>query len=141
MGLSHVRGGVLKTKLAPGNTTCPSTCHGTPTCYYGVLMPWKIPAHPSRWHPRKKFMFPRVYLYKLHRVMGLSPRQISELHRERFGFTIWPNGVRTYLKAYGIFEPRTRGKGSNTQLTENKEIASLLEKYRSSQKTDLANRN
>ena len=86
-------------------------------------------------------MFPRPFLHKLHCVMGLSPRQISELHRGMFGFTIWPHGVRNYLRAYGIFEPRTRGKGSNTQLTENKEIASLLEKYRSSQKTDLANRN
>ncbi len=122
MGLvSDTRGSVLKAKLAPGSTTCPSTCHGTPTCYPTVTMPWKIPAQPTKWYPRRKFMFPRPFLYKLHRVFGLSPRQISELHKEMLGLTILPHGVRTYLKAYGIFEPRTRGRGSKSQAEEYKE--------------------
>ena len=105
---------------------------------------WRLPAHPEKWHPRKKFMFPRPFLYKLHRVFGLSPRQISELHKEMFGLTVLPHGVRNYLKAYGFFEPRTRGKGSNTQTMEtreNKELKLLLGNCRSFQKTDLTNRN
>ena len=76
-------------------------------------------------------MFPRLFLYKLHRVIGLSPKEISERHKDMFGFTILPHGVRNYLKAYGLFRPRTRGKGSKTQTTENKELTSLLEKCRS----------
>ncbi len=52
----------------------------------------------------------------------MSPRQISELHKETFGLTILPQGVRNYLRAYGIFEPRTRGKGSKSQAEEYKEV-------------------
>ena len=115
MGLSHVRGGVLRTSQTPGNSPYPSTCHGTPACYPSVLMAWRLPARPEKWHPRKKFMFPRPFLFKLHHVIGLSPRQISELHKEMFGLTIRPHGVRTYLKAYGFFQPRTRGRGSKSQ--------------------------
>ncbi len=79
-------------------------------------------------------MFPRQFLFKLHRVMGMSPRQISELHKETFGFTILPNGVRTYLKAYGIFEPRTRGRGSKSQAEEHKEFTASLVAWASSRK-------
>jgi len=74
-------------------------------------------------------MFPSEFLYKLHRVMGMSPRQISELHKEMLGFTIRPHGVRTYLKAYGIFEPRTRGRGSKGQAEEYKEVTAYYTAY------------
>jgi len=95
-------------------------------------MPWKIPAQPTKWYPRRKFMFPSDFLYKLHRVFGLSPRQISELHKEMLGLTILPHGVRTYLKAYGIFEPRTRGKGSKSQTEEYQEVTAYYKKLTSS---------
>jgi len=77
-------------------------------------------------------MLPSNLLYKLHCVFGMSPRQISELHREMFNFTILPHGVRTYLKAYGIFRPRTRGKGSKSQAEEYKEVAAYYKKWTSS---------
>jgi len=93
---------------------------------------WRLPAHPEKWHPRKKFMFPRALLYKLHLVIGMSPKQISELHREMFGFTIRPHGVRTYLKVYGIFEPRTRGRGSQSQAEEYQEVTAYYKKLTSS---------
>ncbi len=86
-------------------------------------------------------MFPRAFLYRLHRVIGLSPKKISECHKDMFGFTILPHGVRTYLKAYGLFEPRTRGKSSKNQTTENKELTSLLEKCMSFQKNSLDKQN
>ena len=77
-------------------------------------------------------MFPRAFLYKLHRVMGMSPRQISQLHKDMFGLTILPHGLRNYLKAYGIFRSRTRGKGSRSQATEYKEFTSSLVDWASS---------
>ena len=92
-------------------------------------MAWKLPARPEKWHPRKKFMFPRNVLSKLHRVIGMSPRQISALHKEMFKFTILPHGVRTYLKAYGIFRPRTRGKSSKSQAEKYKEVTAYYTAY------------
>ncbi len=73
--------------------------------------------------------------------MGLSPRQISELHKDMLGLTILPHGVRTYLKVYGLFEPRTRGKGSKSQATEYKELTSSLVKWASSKKMRLSKAN
>ncbi len=64
--------------------------------------------------------------------MGLSPKKISELHREMFGFSILPHGVRTYLKAYGLFEPRTRGKGCKSQAEEYKGLTAYYKKLVSS---------
>jgi len=132
MGPSHKQSGVLITNQDTREHPLPSHKPFTPTCYPGVTMPWKIPAQPAKWSIRKKFMFPRQFLHKLHCVMGLSPRQISELHRGMFGFTIWPHGVRNYLRAYGIFEPRTRGKGSKSQAEEFKELTTYFKTWVSS---------
>lgn len=59
----------------------------------------------------------------------MSPRQISQLHREMFKFTILPQGVRNYLRAYGIFEPRTRGRGGKSQAEEYKEVTAYYRAY------------
>ena len=73
--------------------------------------------------------------------MGLSPRQISELHKDMFGRTILPHGVRNYLKAYGLFEPRTRGKSSKSQAEEYKELTAYYKNWVSSQKNSLDKQN
>ena len=74
-------------------------------------MPWKIPSHPEAKHPNKRFALPREFLFHLHVRLGLSPKMISDVHNQMFGVTIWPQGVRNYLKAYGIYSPPEKALG------------------------------
>jgi len=74
-------------------------------------MAWKIPSHPEAKHPNKRFALPRWLLFHLHVRLGLSPKMISDVHNQMFGVTIWPQGVRNYLKAYGFYFPPKKAQG------------------------------
>ena len=94
---------------------------------FDVAMPWTIPAHPTKWHPKKKFLLGREVLYRLHIVHRLSPKGISELHEKLWGFTIRPQGVRNYLKAYGVFRPPATVEGTNVYIPDTKGVAEIEE--------------
>lgn len=48
-------------------------------------------------------MMPKSYLYKVHVLLGYSPRRIAKLHKEMLGVYVSPWAVRGYLKKYGIY--------------------------------------
>jgi len=90
-------------------------------------MPWKIPSHPEAEHPNKNFGFPRKLLFHLHVRLGLSPKMISDVHNQMFGVTIWPQGVRGYLKAYGIYFPPEKALGRHCYEPDHKGLAAFFE--------------
>ena len=90
-------------------------------------MPWTIPTHPEVWHPNRKFAFGREVLFHLHVQLGLSPKAISELHEKVFGFTIWPQGVRSYLKAYGFYRPPEKERGRYCYQPDRQGLKSFVE--------------
>lgn len=65
------------------------------------------PKFPDRYHWSKRFMMPKKYLYKVHVVLGYSPREIAELHKEMLGVATTAATVRRYLHKYGIYKNPT----------------------------------
>ena len=92
-------------------------------------MAWKIPAHPEKRHPRKKFVFTRDTLFHLHVVLRASPREISRVHQMLMGVTIRPHGVRNYLKVHGFYKPPGELEG-NVYPTNYRRLESFLRTWR-----------
>ena len=60
-------------------------------------------------HENRKFAFSRRAAFQLHVVKKMNPRRISEFHYKLFGYTIYPQGVAMWLKAYGFYRPQKKG--------------------------------
>ena len=90
-------------------------------------MAWKIPSHPEAKHPNKRFALPREFLFYLHVRLGLSPKMISDVHNRMFGVTIWPQGVRGYLKAYRIYFPPEKALGRHCYEPDHKGLKAFFE--------------
>lgn len=48
---------------------------------------------------------PKPYLYKLHVLLGYSPKKIAKLHKNKLGFYVSDRLVRDYLNKYEIYRP------------------------------------
>ncbi|MDA2929356.1 hypothetical protein MYX84_05315 [Acidobacteria bacterium AH-259-O06] len=96
-------------------------------------MAWKIPAHPEKRHPRKKFAFGPDTLYRLHVTCRASPREISRIHEILLGYTIRHQGVRNYLKVYGFYEPPGEPDSGLRYRTDYRRLESFMRTYRRQQ--------
>ena len=59
----------------------------------------------------------------------MSPKHIAEIHKEIVGLTIHPQGVREYLKAYGIYTPPAKEQGRHTYYPDFKGLREFMAEW------------
>ncbi|MDA2935164.1 hypothetical protein MYX82_12615 [Acidobacteria bacterium AH-259-D05] len=59
----------------------------------------------------------------------MSPKHISEVYQQMLGFTIKPQGVRNYLKAYGFYTPPKKEQGRYCYQPDYQGLDAFLEEW------------
>lgn len=87
-----------------------------------------LPKKPREWHWNKKFLMPKTYLYKLHVILGYSPKKISDLHKSMLGISVSDQLVKDYLHAYKIYRspPKSKKKNGSFLIGSKKRAANYL---------------
>ena len=54
---------------------------------------------------------------------------ISDVHNQMFGVTIWPQGIRNYLKVFGFYFPPEKALGRHSYEPDQKGLTAFFELF------------